>query len=582
MRSTLSAAVGALLLVAYAAYAALGLRTEGPADKIVQLLVVVPGILCLAWWASARILKDLAARALAWLDRVPAGAFLAALGLALFLFTTWMAYGPLEGTAKGGDEAGTLFQARIYAGGQLAAPAPPAPDTYFPCRHLVVHDGKWFGQYTPTHSVLLAPFVAWGASPLLGPLEGVLSLIGIFMLVRLWAGERSAKLAALLLMLSPFFLMMTPTHMAHNSNLMLTVWSIYLLSRYWRSGRFPLALGAGFLLGLALTTKPYPIVVLGLFLLGALVRGGRKGLLGIAGLAIGAAPFAAGMLLLNRYYTGDPLTTPYQLARPGRLLGFGANKAWYPTYGDYTHTLWRGLKDGIRQVASGATMLFGWPLISLVPLAASLPLLRRERRLAWLFGMLPAMFIFLLAHAWPATIYGPRHYYVFLPVVIYLSLRGLGLLYRLARKRWDRRGGNFLLLVLAGLFSITLALYLPERVREMSGPWLSIDSGPLQAARESAEPPAVVFMEASQHGYPNIYSGLNYTSPFLDSPFVFCAHQTPEEDRAFMRRFPQRGAYLYYVDDEGRHRVEAWTEELARELTPERGMHLENRPPPRR
>jgi hypothetical protein len=582
MRRALCPAIGWLLLAAYGAYALLGVRTEGPADKIAQLLVLVPGILCLAWWVSARWATDLAKRMLQRLDRIPARPFLAGLCLALFLFTLWMAYGPLEGTAKGGDEAGTLFQARIYAGGELAAPAPPDPETYFPCRHLVVHEGKWFGQYTPTHSVLLAPLVAAGASPLLGPLEGVLSLIGVFLLVRLWAGERVAKLVALLMILSPFFLMMTPTHMAHNSNLMLTVWSMYLLSRYWRTGRFSLSLGAGVLLGLALTTKPYPIVVLGLFLLGALIRGGRKGLLGIAGLAAGAAPLVVGMLLLNRYYTGDPLTTPYQLARPGRLLGFGENKAWYPTYGDYTHTVWRGLKDGIRQVASGATMLFGWPLVSLVPLAASIPLLRRERRLAWLFAMLPVMFVFLLAHAWPATIYGPRHYYVFLPVVLYLSLRGLGLLYGLARRRWEGRGGSFLLLALAGLFGITVVLYIPERVREMSGPWLTIDSAPRRTARQSAEPPAVIFMEASQHGYPNIYSGLNHTSPFLDSPFVFCAHQTPEEDRAFMERFPDRGAYLYYVDRKGRHRVEPWTEELARELTPERRMHLESRPPPRR
>lgn len=579
MRKAICPAAGSVLLAAYAAYALLGIRTPGPADKLVQLAVLFPGILCLAWWLAGRVRGDLAASAVRLVGRLGTGRFLCFLSAVLLVFSVWMAYGPLEGTAKGGDEAAVLFQARIFAAGELAAPAPPDADTYFPCRHLISREGMWFGQYTPTHSILLAPFAAAGISPLLGPLEGVLSLVGLFLLVRIWAGERAARLTSLLLLASPFFLMMTPTHMAHNSNLMLVVWSLYLISLYWKEGGFARAVGSGLLLGLALTTKPYPIAVWGLFLGIALALGGRKGLKGLAGMALGALPPVAGLLYTNWVYTGDPLLTPYQLARGDRLLGFGENKAWYPIFGDYRHTLWRSLQLRARELASGATMLFGWPLLSLVPMLASVALFGRERRLLYLSLTLVGMFLLLLPHSWPGVIYGPRHYYTFLPVVLYLSLRGLGVLHRAAAGRWAERGGSFVFLTVAGLFGITLLLYLPERIGEMSGPWLAVESAPYIEAREEAETPALIFMEASQHGYPSIYSGLNYTSPFLDGEMIFCVHQSVEEDLALIRQFPERSAYLYWVDGEGEHHVVPWSGERAGELTPSRELHRPPAPP---
>lgn len=566
---------GLVPVLAYASYMFSGLRVPGPADKLILLAVLFPGIICLSWAVSGKLRGDPLEKVLGLVERPKTLWFLGILSLALLAFTAWMAIVPLEGTAKGGDEAAHLFQARIFAQGRLSAPAPPVPqpERFFPSRHLIIHNGKWFCQYTPTHSVFMAPFVRLNASYLLGPVQGVLSLLGIFLLIRFWTDERKARLASVLLLLSPFFLFMTSTHMAHNSNLMLVTWSLYLLSRFWRDDRYILGVASGFLLGLAATTKPYPIVIWGLFLTAVLAGSGRRGFKALSAMALGCLPPLAGFLATNLHYTGDPLKTPYQISRAGRLLGFGPDKAWYPVYGDFDHTLWRALKNGVRQVASGATTLFGWPLLSLVPLAASLPLLRRNRRLLYLFLPLPGMFLLLLPHAWPAVIYGPRHYTTFLPVVLLLSVLGLGNLRRAAQRRWGSRGSGFMLLTVAGLFAITILLYIPEEITRKSGPWLAIDGIPLRLAQREAEPPAVIFMEASEHGYPHIFSGINHTSPFLEGDYIFCAHQTPGEDREFMELFPDRGFYLYYMDESGEHRIEPWSPELAESLTPARHLH---------
>ncbi len=575
MRNVIWLIIGLILLAVFAAYSLSGHRIDGPLDKIIQLLVLFPAFVCIAWSVSKWIKQDLAFWASRLLDGIRVGTFLLLSSLFVLLFTTWMAFSPLEGTAKGGDEAAHLFQAKIFAAGQLSAPAPSIsdPERFFPCRHLILERGMWFCQYPPIHSILMVPFVWIDHTALLGPLEGVLSLIGLFLLIRLWTNDKMAKLTSILLLLSPFFLLMTATHMAHNSNLMLVTWSLYFLSIFWKSDRYICTIVSGFLLGLALITKPYPIVVWGIFLLIVLASRGRKGFKALLGLTLGSLLPVAGFLALNWYYTGNPLKTPYQLARAGRLIGFGPDKAWFPVYGDCDHTVWRGIKNGVRQIASGATTLFGWPLLSLIPLVMSIGLMRKDKRILWLFLPLPAMFILLLPHAWPAVIYGPRHYYTFLPIILLLSVLGLKFILSSARARWGERGGSFFFLLLAGLFGITVFLYLPEEIIFKSGPWLTIDGKPWELAQETIEGQSVVFMEASDRGYPNILSGMNYNSPFLDNEIIFCAHQTAEEDQEFMAAFPGREYYLYFVDETGSHFMEPWNLELAEELLPSRVVH---------
>lgn len=577
MRNKIIFILGVILLLSFAAYGFSGSRTDGPSDKLIQLLVLFPAVICLAWSVSKWIQGNLTLSVIGFIDRIKTRTFLIVFSTLLFLLTALMAIFPLERTAKGSDEAAQLFQAKIFAAGELSAPMPSVsdPERFFPSRHLIMEDGKWFCQYTPTHSIFLVPFVWFNISFLLGPLEGLLSFLGLFLLVRLWTNDRLAKLTVLLLLLSPFFLIMTSTHMAHNSNLMLVTWSLYFLSIFWKNDRYVYSLASGFLLGLAVTTKPYPIVVWGVFITVIMVFQGRRGFKALTGLALGSILPVAGMLALNSYYTGDPFKTPYQISRAGRLIGFGSNKTWYPVYGDYDHTVWRGIKLGIRQIAAGATTLFGWPLLSLVPLTASIGMMRKDRRILWLSLPLPAMFILLLPHSWAAVIYGPRHYFTFLPVILFLSVMGLMFIFRSAACRWGERGRNFAFLALAGLFGITVLLYLPEEIRAKSGPWLLIDGKTWDVVGETVDTPAVVFMEASDHGYPNIFSGMNYTSPFLDDEIIFCTHQTPGEDCELMAAFPDRNYYLYYVDDLGVHTVESWNPELAEELIPSRILHFD-------
>jgi hypothetical protein len=114
------------------------------------------------------------------------------------------------------DEVDYLFQARIFAQGNLWAPLPPLPD-FFHFINLIQADGKWFSQYPPGWPALLALGVIVHAPWIVNPLLGGLLLVMISQLARDLDREETARIAGLLAMGSPYLILMNASMMAHTS-----------------------------------------------------------------------------------------------------------------------------------------------------------------------------------------------------------------------------------------------------------------------------------------------------------------------------------------------------------------------------
>jgi hypothetical protein len=548
----------------FTVYAHSGQRLQGPSDKAVQLAFLGTASVMLAlalrrWSAPERA-------AVMLLSRGSDGTFLA-LVLALSTgFTVWMAYGPLEGIPKGGDEAAYLVQSRMYARGAAWAPVPDVenPRDLFPFRHFIFHRDRWFVMYTPMHSLLMAPFTGAGVSPLMGPLQGALTLTGAFLLFSRLCRRATARLALLVMAVSPFFLFMASTHMAHNTELLLMTWSLYLLVRAAGERKRRMYIAGGFLLGAAFCAKPYTVVPWVLCISGvAAVKLRRDALPALMLTGLGALPALAFFLASNALYTGDPFSPAYNLARGAPFWASARKRMVSRVRRPGSHSP-EGLMNLSKQAGAGSTILLGWPFLSLVP--ALLPLLDREKRRRWWPLYLPALatipFMFVTNAA--AVDYGPRHYYTTLPAFALCSALGSPKPGEVGQFRGSGFGALF-------LFS-TLAVYIPDGVVLRRGPWQSIDGIPLRLARSEARAPAVVFMEASEHGYPNVMSGFLANDPFLDGDLVFCAHQTPEEDMEAMESlFQGMNAYLFHMEG-NRGVLQPWTPEAARMLVPERSL----------
>lgn len=371
--------------------------------------------------------------------RLPWRPALGALVLATLGATASIAWWVLDGIPHVQDSVAYLFQARIFALGLVAAPAPPVPQA-FEHEFVLVRDGLWFGKYPPGFPLVLALGVLAGAPWLVNPIAGALAVGGVALLGRRVFGPGVGLLAAALLLGSPFFLFLAGSMMSHTTSLL---WAVLLLLAFERSeagragpGRPAAAafwpLLAGFAFGMLFITRQLTALGLAAPFLVAWLWAARRGGWGALGrparAALGFLPPALLLLGFNRALTGSPLVNPFELWWEFDRVGFG------PTVGMHGgHDLGRGLVNTYLNLSELLRHLWGWPhYLTLAP--ALVPfLVLRARRWDWLL-LLSALGLFgAYVFYWAEGImYGPRYYYEANAALALLTARGLAVLAELA------------------------------------------------------------------------------------------------------------------------------------------------------
>lgn len=357
--------------------------------------------------------------AVRWL---PAAATLALLGL--LLSTSWFAFSRRPLLV---DSVVQVFQARIFASGRLTAPAPPG-EAFFAVQHMLVDGGKWYSQYPPGHSAILAlgaPLSAVWLVPILLSCGTALLLYGF---ARRAYDLETARLTLLLFPLAPFFWFMGASHMNHVSTLFFVSLFLYCLAR-WEEGGSPASLfAAGLAIGGALLCRPLTAAAIGLamapFVTLAAWRGRdlRSILAGAAGALIGVAVYLA----YNAATTGDPLLPGYV-----KLWGGQHGLGFHSTPWGEVHTPLTGLRNQLTDLSLLSALLFEGPIPALIPagllLAAGWATLGWDRRLMTGFLALPFAYLFY----WHRDAFlGPRYLYSGLAFLLPLTARGLLELFR--------------------------------------------------------------------------------------------------------------------------------------------------------
>ena len=233
------------------------------------------------------------------------GLALALLAAAAFFLGTHRYWTPAD---QGMDENAYLVSARLLA--QTGSPGFAAPDPYSFVGPMWIRtvDGRFYPKYPLGQTLLLAAaFKAGGprAAFLVNPLLMTLALAGVFLLGREVAGSLAGLLALLAMAASPALLVETNASDSHAGSLAFTTWGMFLLLRWWRTGRLRHAALAGLLLGLSTITRytegvlllPAALVVL--FRLGLGRRWARRDLAGAAALAVGWLLPVGGQLAFN-------------------------------------------------------------------------------------------------------------------------------------------------------------------------------------------------------------------------------------------------------------------------------------------
>ena len=110
-----------------------------------------------------------------------------------------------------------MFQAKLFAQGTLAAPAPP-DFGFSPSPHINIYDGLWFSKYPFGTSLLLGMATSLGVPWLLPPLTTGLTLLFFFGVVCELFGRRIAALSLLFAALSPTVLIIGATQLSQPTN----------------------------------------------------------------------------------------------------------------------------------------------------------------------------------------------------------------------------------------------------------------------------------------------------------------------------------------------------------------------------
>ena len=485
---------------------------------------------------------------------LPPAATAGALGAAAVAATAPIALFVLEGIPHVQDSVTYLFQAQLFALGRLAAPAPALPE-FFEQEFVVVRGGEWFGKYPPGQPLLLAIGVLLGCPWLVSPIAAGGAVGFTYLAARRLYGPAGGVLSALLLLSSPFFLLMSGSMMAHLAGLFWTSGHLLGVVSCRQHGACWVWAGTGFALGMLLITRQLTAAAVGAPLLAPLAlqafRAPGRTLPRAALLVAGAAPPIMFLLFFNWRLLGDPFESPHELWWDFDRVGFG------PTIGMHGgHDLANGLANTWANSSELLRHLFGWPpYLTLAPALVPFLTLRRHGW-DWILGATVVSLVGAYVAYWADGImYGPRYYYEIAGVVAILTARGVTLLAQAgslssparAETRSDHSTpGTARWAVGAALVAavgLNLIGYLPPTILAHRG-FNGISRARLDLVEQADLGRALVFVTQRSPDWQPYGSVFPANGPLLDGPIIF-ARDPGDADNARLRAaHPDRRAYL--------------------------------------
>ncbi|MGH2515258.1 MAG: glycosyltransferase family 39 protein [Ktedonobacterales bacterium] len=485
---------------------------------------------------------------------------------ASFIFTCYIAVVQYSAEPHILDASAYYFQAKIFASGHLAAPA-PADSAAFAGPFMVAEGGRWFAQYPPATSALLALGLLAHLPWIVEPLLGALSLWGIYRIGCRLFSRPVACLAVLLGGLSAFYTFLAATYLSHAVALFFGVYFILFLLRFAETHAIrDLCLGTASWGGLLLT-RELSAAILGacatLFIFIVYRRTILRDRLQCATAAIAALGVAllglSAYLLYNRLQTGDPFMLPRTLFSPADRYGFGAGIGFYGQ-----HTLAAGFVILDQLLTILQIDLFGWPFyltLAFIPLA----FLDRSVRHTWYWFCLVLLAALTLAQAgyfYHGIYLGPRYLYDALPFLLLLTARGIANLTRwlAGMRRYlpaitsalrARTIARVLVgLTVAALLACNLVYYLPRQFALTSNFTGLPAAEPVDVtALYAFHPASSLLVTDDWYIYSYILFPLN--NPTLNGPTLYAYAPTDADVARLQSEYPTRTLYVVSVAPNG-------------------------------
>lgn len=335
------------------------------------------------------------------------------------------------------DEVAYLYHARYLATGSLTMPIPPVLEAFD--LELFDHDStRWFCSPPSGWPMILALGVVLKAPWLVNPVLGGLGVLLTYLLIRELYDRRTARLSALLLALSPWYVFLAMSYMTHTASLVCAVGAGLAVVWARKTGRLWYAILSGAVTGLVGMIRPLEGAIIGALIgLWIIGLGGRRlKVPAIAAWIIGCLVVGLAIFYYNNALTGSPAKFPIMvwadkyMGKNSNAMGFGPDRgmgwALDPNPG---HGPVDAIINSNLNITAINTELFGWSIGSLLLLAVfffSMKSRGNDYLMMALMGLVFAAHFFYWFSGGPD--FGARYWFLMIIPGVVLSVRGLQIL----------------------------------------------------------------------------------------------------------------------------------------------------------
>ena len=447
------------------------------------------------------------------------------------------------------DEVVYLYNARYFAAGEVKMPPPPL-QAAFDVDLMEYQPHQWYGVVPPGWPAVLAVGVLAGVPWLVNPvLAGICVLLAYLLLHELYS-RRTARLAVLVLCISPWFLFMSMNFMTHTLTLACALAGFLGIAWARRTGKIGWACLAGAMAGAGSLIRPLDgAIAAALMGLWAIGLGGRRlKLTGLAALGAGTILMAAATMPYNRALTGSLTRSP--------LLAY-TDEHYGPHSNDYGYGPQRGLGWGldpypghtpfesvINAELNGSSIngeLLGWAtgslLLLLIPVFASGR--HRSDRL-----MLAVIVVVLAAYApyWfsGGPDFGARYWYLVLVPCAVLAARGVE---ELESKAGQPAKNNRVLLTVLAVGAVAAINYVPWRAMDKYYHFLNMRPDIARLAREHRFGRSLVLIRGER--FPDYASAAIYNPIDLrGGETIYVWDRSPAVREQVLKIYPDRPVWV--------------------------------------
>lgn len=447
------------------------------------------------------------------------------------------------------DEVVYLYHARYLAAGHLTLPAPPVPaafDVYL----MDVERARWFSTVPIGWPMMLAVGARLGAAWLVNPVLAGLNVLLAYLFLRELYTRRIARLAVIVLCVSPWYLLMAMNMMTHTFTTTAMLVAALSVARLRRTRRLGWAVLGGIGIGVTSLIRPLDgltlAALLGLWTLP--VHGRRLRFAPVVVLGAVTAAMAALVLPYNRALSGSPTVFPImtytQKIWPGwsNEIGFGANRGagWYGLDPFPGHGVIDVAFNTFVNVVLTNTELLGWATGSLLLLAFTV-LSRRLSRSDRLMVIAIVAIVAAMSLYWfsGGPDFGARYWFMIMIPCAALVARGIEIL----ESATDRTAGPRVLPAAAALSLGALLVFVPWRAIDKYPGYRGMRPDVRRLAAEHDFGRSLVLVRGRPH--PDYASAFVYNPVDLTSDATLYVHDRDPGLRArTLAAYPDRPVWI--------------------------------------